>query len=1190
MLTVYKASAGSGKTFTLAGEYIRLLLGHKIPAAHAGGKPRYALNLDKYAPGGRRHPNRHRHILAITFTNKATAEMKERILGEINALAAIPSDGSPDSPYAADFLSTFTCTREELALAAAMAERELLSSYSDFHISTIDSFFQTVLRTFAREVDHQGDYSLSLDDKDVVTGGISLMLDTLNHGEASSPAEARREERIRRWINTIVDARLADGRVSNVFDTSSDILQRLRKYVINMTGEEFRRKADAMSAYFASDSIVEFRKALLARQARFENIISKAVEEFDHMLRQNGIEKSWLSYDFEKLERGMLGLDDLKPESLGLGEKAQKKPSELLAWSAGDNPDPLFVKKNLQAAGLKPSDIPVPAIEACRNFLEMCRNGYVARQILKSILEGCDRLEFLGYASEFIYIYRRENNLILLSDTNELLARIINGEELPFIYERLGLELRHLLIDEFQDTSRMQWENLRPLVGNSLGNGNDSLIIGDVKQAIYRFRNSDSSMLDHEIETLDFPDDAHPRGLVPEENSNWRSSHTVVRFNNTLFSLLPELLGVPGYEGVMQELPSKTASKPGYVRLDIRQGADTPDYTLLADDILRQHESGYRWSDIAVLVRRNTEAVAIVNWLLENHPEIPVLSDEALLLDRSAAVQLILSMLRIVNETYEFTGKSIEEQARMRSISKREINMLVARFNYHLGEGIEAPDALRAAISEAPETGSRLNADVADVLDRRPANNSALVETIVSTKLGPAIRAEEAAFIAAFQDVMDDYFSNHDGGLGDFLKWWDSNKKKLALASSPGLDAVNVLTIHKSKGLEWPCVHIPECDWPMEKPGEEIWYDVRGAMQKWVPDALPFVPPMLMLRGAEIFAAPASPLKNQYETDISAQRADNLNSTYVAFTRASNELIITCRCSVNARDGRISYSKVTENIVDAISMSLSRPELSYNRLAIPLGLLNVYDGQLAAAPGKLMQQCVIGAPTSCSRRKESDEKDNAGSSGLSSRNDMMSYDVVLRDDTRELTGVDNVLSEARIDIGGEAPKEITDAPEETPYRSPEMQRAAELGTTLHNILASMRRCSDLDKAISSAAHAMHLSRTESRELSEIISEAFEKSGPLPAKWFAEKGIAVLPEREIYDPDAPSPDMEIHRPDRVVMYEDGSIDVIDYKFTSRLKAEHRSQIECYRRLLSRIYPEAEIRCHLWYPRHGRIISF
>ena len=1135
MLTIYKASAGSGKTFTLAYEYVKILLGLK--PASASGHGHYVLNSRKYSPDGHRHPDRHRGILAITFTNKATEEMKTRIVKELNLLCSLPSDGRPDTIYAGKLVSEFGCSREELRDAAQLALRELLCDYSSFFVSTIDSFFQTVLRTFAREVDHQGDYAIETDDRYAVACGIGLMLDDLNSGEAPDAAP------IVSWISSFMMARIAEGKKFNIFNRSARVVENLAAYVGRACDETFRARRDEIMAYLADNSKVRALKTLLQKRSADDLArLRDAAMPLPAMLEAEGFDPRVVPASVRTLMELALNSEPVPKDKLGIGDDSKAKTNKKVRDASPADGSSIYVKTYARKISAKEYLYPSTAFgEALTGFVRLVYDLHVDRVLCSRLAVAAENLEFLGYVWRYIDTFRKENNLILLSDTNDLLDRIIKDAEMPFIYERLGMRLTNLLIDEFQDTSHLQWKNLRPLVGNSIAEGHDSLIIGDEKQAIYRFRNSDSALLHHLVASRDFPDSHIMRGSLPEENTNYRSAPGIVEFNNRLFESLAATFKVDGYENVRQNLPAR-ASAPSYVSLRFFGKAEAaaasgsvaedrdPRLELMCADILRQHrEGGYSWRDIVILVRGRREAVRIADYIRRHYPAIALLSDEALLLNSSGAVRQIVSMLKLVDRSYAIrTSGSDDGGADSAPVyaSRGDIVMMISRFDFYIGEGLSPEDALRKALGNAPEAGSQIHEDVAGVRAENPSNPVALVETIVARKISPARRAAEQAYISAFQDVLIEYCALNNPSLHGFLNWWDARKETLSLSSAPEADAVGIMTIHKAKGLEWPCVHLPYADWEMYKPAETLWLDT--SVLDFIPENLR--PPMLRVETEELFGCESSPFAPMYLADRRGQIADNLNVAYVAFTRAVSELCVMCD---------------------------------------PAG--NLGAAIAGAFPEEAVGGCVLcGEPTV----KPTTDAPSTGACACRCEG----YEVVFRDDARELITVEDATSEAgagSLDIGGEADKEIND--------SPARRQMAERGTNLHNILASMLRRGDLPRAVAEIAASCRLDSRTADEYSALLEEAFAAGGALVEEWFSD-AVTVLAERSIYDAGSG----ETFRPDRVMLYPGGRTVVVDYKFTSETRPSHLRQVKMYLALLARM-GHAEADGYLWYPALGKIIK-
>lgn len=1129
MLTIYKASAGSGKTYTLAFEYVRMLLGVK------GENGVYRLNLPKYL-NGKKLSARHRNILAITFTNKATEEMKSRIVSELSAIAADHSDGSSDCPYVPDLMKEFGCTREELREVAEKSLRSLLFDYHHFNVSTIDSFFQTVLRAFAREVDRQGDYGVELNDDFAVVSGIGMMLDDLNYGNPP-----RRKEMMR-WISNYTMNLVTDGKDGSMFNRSGSLLKDLARYVGKMGSEVFKQKADKVLEYLDNpERIKKFIKSIENRKAELTAPLKSRAKEIKSELNSLGFEPKVLQDGVWRIINGIIddGEASLKDFELAGVRKIRE-------WRTAGHP--FYVKKYCPGKAMPPESLS----DAICDWMNDCYRAMIEIYALDKIKAACPNLEFLGFTWHYINRFREENNLILLSDTHDLLQRIIGGSDTPFVYERIGVMLRHFLIDEFQDTSHLQWKNLKPLVADSLATGGDNLIIGDEKQAIYRFRNSDSSLLHHVVAQEDFPKDHVIRGNCAAENTNHRSAPGIVRFNNAMFTRIARNCGVAGYENTVQSVFDRKADLASYIQIYDTSGLDNvndmpAEFEITAREILRQHAAGYRWKDIAVLVRKRYEAEAIVNYFLEYHPEIKVLSDEALLLKNSPAVKLVISMLKLVDESYSAMNDNsgTDRSGAPVYASVGDIRMMISRYEYFTAEGYEPVEALRLALepAEADEEMS-IAGSIIDIREAHPAGLVSLVETIIAKKVPPSRRKQEYAYLAAFQDEVINYCSLYNPSVHAFLDWWADASQHLAISSGAGQDAVSVMTVHKSKGLQWACVHVPFGDWKLVRSSESVWI---------TPDMLDFVeaencPPLISVELNETCALDGSPLKAQAELSRHEQLVDNLNATYVAYTRPERELTICFAKHVAA--GKEVFDALSQVVDDGdLCMDLS----SYVRQEI--------DEEPAG------QMFVYGEPTKPERKQS--EAD------VAEGNELRDYRVFFREDTAALTSIDDATSEV-----GEIMNDVSGDEDTISSATPEYEKlravAAERGTHLHSILADIETADDIEAVVDRATLRHGLSDETADEYRKIISRAFESAGRNVNRWFSPTA-RIFKEQSIYKPEGDS----TYRPDRIVIGEDGAVEVVDYKFTTEPLASHQRQVEVYVSLLKAMGYD-DVTGYLWYP--------
>lgn len=1127
MLTIYKASAGSGKTFTLAFEYIKTLLGIKEQ-----GTQRYRLNSDRYSPAGHRMPYRHRGIMAITFTNAATEEMKSRIVKELGKLA---KGSDPDSLYTRWLLEAYGCTAPELCETASKALSEILYDYGSFNVSTIDSFFQSVLRTFSREVDHQGDYELSLDTDNTVRQSISLMLDELNY---SKPANA---DRLFAWIKRYTLTKMSEGSSYNFFQRDGHLLTQLSKVVSGALDEIFAQYSRELRQYLADPARIErFSRELKTKADAAIDPARDSAAAFFSAVKSRDLRPEVFNPTIVGRMRDLLQ----GKKNIDINKETIRK------YADGADPKKIAVGTRLKELHLKAAeveDICLIAAEFCRHITK----GWPLGSFYRELNDSLGVLDFFGMAIGKLEEYLRDNNTVLISDTGDLLSRIISDAEMPFIYERLGMRLTNLLIDEFQDTSKLQWHNLKPLVANSLATDNDNLIIGDEKQSIYRFRNSDSSLLGHIVQNEDFPRQSVPRGFSPEDNTNHRSSHEVVRVNNTLYGRVAAAMRVDSYSNVVQT-PSARITAPGYVRMEFIEPEVTDSDVLerLALYIKAQHSRGYAWADILILARWRREVEAVVDYLTKNHPDIKVLSSEALLLSSSSSVRTIMSMLKLIERSY--SGKSSGSKDSPVYATTGDIAMMITRFNYFVADGYAPEDALRLALDGDGSATEGLDKEIKAIRAENPANLVALVEAVIKHKIAPARRKSEYAYIAALQDLVIKHCESPDPSLASFIRDYDANLDKWAIKASASLDAVEIMTIHKSKGLQRACVHIPFADWEMLHGNQSVWLPL-GEIPGIDPDT---VPPVLYVRAGENSALrnPAvSPYTQFFDDNETLERIDSLNLAYVAFTRAERELIVYSR-------GR-ELGKYLREAIESEPL----PVEDDNPSCCDLGAF--YDKEKGVLEA--------GVPTTRGKSRDTVPAVDAGS-----------YEVLFRDDARELVSIDDAFA-THLDIGGEEDKEICD---EADNSDPALLEAANRGNRLHKILAGMRTVADLDKAVDNYAARASVPAAEADDYRSLLRECFARGGRTVAGWF-DPACRVYAERSIFNADAAGEGYagtDTFRPDRIVVTPAGETVVVDYKFTSTERPSHFRQVENYISLLKRLGKQ-NVSGYLWYPLRHKIIE-
>lgn len=850
MLTIYRASAGSGKTYTLAYEYIRLLLGHP----DAEGRMR----LNKGSRGA------HRNILAITFTNKATGEMKRRIIHELALLAGCEPGWDSGSGYMKSLQDYYVATAEEIAAAAKEALTGLLFDFSQFQVSTIDSFFQTILRTFAREAELTGNYELTLEAVPSVSEGVARLFKSLEE------TDSRENRMILTQITRHLLNKMNEGKTADLLNRSGKAYQALVREISCMNDEEFATRHEGEEAT-AHDLTMAYMEDP-TRLNRFARALSDEIGALLRNARQRATEC------LDLIERHGLGNGVFRANHFIKGLEKVKADPTADSGTTTVRPAAEGVESVLNKGKELPPEVAAAVIAASEAVLAARTRGKICRMLTDSTLA----LALMRQAMRHIDEVRQENNALLLDDTKPLLSKIIGDNDTPFVYERMGVWLNHFLIDEFQDTSRMQWEILRPLVKQGIAPGHDSLIIGDEKQCIYRFRNSDPTLLGRQV-AADFSGrDIREEGSTPGSNTNWRSAGTVVEFNNRLFEAMgPARAGEGVYANVRQLVASKNRSAPGYVeveRIIPEKGSTMADEALprLYVNIVRQLNAGYRPADIAILVRDGKDAALVADYLVARQQESPddprfgITSDESLQLQESPAVKILVSALRL----RATTADDIRERRR----SMREVTLLTSRFDEAKGRGLSDAAALEEAVGRRGQQAEREQNEAWDLVT--------LVNWLIHDRIPPDMAREQNAPISAFVDVVTEYAAANAPDPRSFLRWWDINGSRQYVQTPADPLSVNLMTIHKSKGLQWACVHVPLIDWDAISLKSDEWFSTRGLAIEGCDPA--DIPPYVRLRPCVEMLA--TPMGDRYRQRVEEMATDETNVIYVAFTRAVNEL------------------------------------------------------------------------------------------------------------------------------------------------------------------------------------------------------------------------------------------------------------------------------------------------------------
>lgn len=1108
MLSIYKASAGSGKTFRLAREYIKMILGVKN---HETGE--YALN--------RTLTDRHRHILAVTFTNKATDEMKRRIVHELAVLAGLEYGWTARSGYADTLIKELHCSEDELTEAAGRALRQLLFDFNYFQVSTIDSFFQQILRTFAREVDIAGNYDVDLDNAHAIGQGVKDMFDSL-----SADSHSAHTRHIVEWITRYLLDMLAQGSKVQLFNRNSDMYTRTLKFIRSISNDEFTMHYDTMMEY-------------LSEPARL-NGFAHGIYSLEQTYRRNMKEACCRALDLINArgyagDGGSLYVKKDLMKLLRAGAAGGNIPSGRIVGNVVEDVTCAYVaalKKKLSAS--PDTDLDDVIAVACVSM----QSAGAATAMLKRVRDSLFVLGLLERVYHYVDRYRSENNTILLSDTNALLREIIADDDAPFVYERVGVWIEHYLIDEFQDTSRMQWDNLRPLLNEGLSTDHDSLIIGDEKQCIYRFRYSDPTLLQSEVQQ-EVSGDSRVEGTSPGENTNWRSSARVVDFNNKLFRRLSSLNGFDDiYANVGQQLPANIDPDRGFVSVNVLSKAPAAQtrgcsLDMMYTHIRRELSMGYKPSDIAVLVRFNSEATQVIEYLMHRMASddgmkgVRIMSDDALCMDSAPAVRLIISVMRFLAMPLESPSGQSARKKRMREISR-----LINRYEHLLSKRMHSEEALKEAIE----------ADVCDISADESVGSMAcfnlpsLVERIIRRYISPSVASEQSMYIAAFVDLITDFCSQGASDLHSFLRWWNETGHRSKVASPFDDNALRVMSVHKSKGLEFKCVHLPMVNWKMVEFKGSEWFRLDG-FAGLDPDV---VPPMIPLEPGSYMSGTV--FEEQYERRCREQKLDEMNILYVAMTRAIDELVVIMTEPVADNAGASPVNNLLGRAV---------PEMEADDVS------DAMVGGSAAGLDTDAEQTMrvttysFGVPSS----PRASAKKTAKALDPLEVTEMQPYYTSDRDDLWKTLDIERYL-----DYGV----------------------ARERGTVLHDVLAHVSTADSLSRAVKRSVYRRILPERESEAVERYLASQLERDEVRP--WF-DGYRRVLCERSIYlcDGDEGS----VCRPDRVVWTAQGTVDVIDYKFGSEHPHRYAAQVRGYMKALAAMGHE-NVRGFVYYVDSGDIV--
>ncbi len=1079
-LKIYRASAGSGKTFTLTKEYLFLLY---------------------------QNPTSYINTLAVTFTNKATSEMKSRILEK---LFEISTHKTKD--YVEDLMAEFKLSEKQVRFKAGVLLSYLLHDFSNFSVSTIDSFFQRIIRSFAREAGLESGFKVELNTSAILQKAVDHLL-----MKVDLPEHAHLKD----WLVKFAQQKLSQGKSwnlsSDLNSLGSEIFNELFQLESRDIFNNIGNKAQMQTYLYQIQAVVDnFEAEMLSIGQQGSSIIDKSGLEYDSF---TGKSRTPLKY-FEKLSE----LRDFEPTATLL--KIIDEPEK---WGRKENT--AAVSQQIEAIYPSLNNLIKKAVDLMEREFENYNTG-------KVIAQNYFALGIIADIAREVKAICRDENIFLIADSSLFLHKIIDQNDTPFIYEKIGTRFQNFMIDEFQDTSKLQWLNFRPLIENSLATDQTSLIVGDVKQSIYRWRNSDWNLLANAVEH----DFAQFGSHVLSLDTNWRSFSNIVGFNNSLFvsgaqaiqnnfnslfadhiqdELLIAEFGTKisqAYHDVHQNTPSNKPVNEGHIQArfyatDKELSYDERMLSNLVEDIEQLMAKGYRYSDFCILVRKKGEGETIANALLsgtysQSGTIVPVISNESLFLSGSSAVNFMMAQIKYLQNPNNLILKADMVLNYQLLHTKQQASPLEVGqfFGFDKDKGF------------ARQEYDWIN----QLLTQRQKPLLELVE-MLAHKLPEELKEKQGIFIQAFINCTNQFIKDHFADLSAFIEWWDDKGKTEAIAVPDNQEAIKIMTIHKSKGLEFKVVLIPYCNWKLDT---EINSNIIWCRPNKAPfDQIKLLPVTYTSRLQNTI------FKEDYFKERLYQYVDSLNMLYVATTRS-------CEVLLTYGDGPTKeYKKQLKSVSDLMYWAID--DQLFNNEPGFIDLTSSWDKE-----NGLLRYGEIPTPK---------EKTNAKSEIVSE---------ALKPFTNKL------LNDNHIAIKTESDDYFT---------VDGVQSKVNYGKVMHEAFEYIRTPDDIDYALTKMLFEGKLSEKEKQMLKTQIASLIGK--PETKAWFD-------PNNQVKAENAILTKNGTYRPDRVVFLGD-EVHVIDYKFGHNEEPKYEKQVSQYIRQVKGMGHKT-VKGFIWYVTLGKIV--
>ena len=1090
-LQIYKASAGSGKTYNLTLYYLKSAF---------------------------KYPDNFTKILAVTFTNKAAEEMKTRILEKLDKLI---KDGK-NADYYPDIVNNYNIeTENELKKRAEKVRDNILHNYSAFSVSTIDSFVQKVVRAFSFEMNLNSSYDIELDSEKVIDDLTKKLYENISENKD-----------LQKWLSEFANSKIEEGK-------NWDFKNEIKQLASEIFKERFQELYHNKSTNFDKKEMADFLSELYKIKKSFEDKMSGFVSEYENVLSTAGLNYENLGYKFKTISNHFF-------RKITNKEYDNFSVTILKAREGVEN----WYKKTEKPEIIEQiSSVYEKLSQITNNYFELLENEsedyYTAEQIIKNFHSFGIINDLAGYLPD----YRAENNVLLISDTTLLLKQIIGNNDAPFIYEKIGNRYNNILIDEFQDTSGFQWANFKPLILNSLSQGFSNLIVGDIKQSIYRWRGGDWKLLYSGIA------DDIGKNYIKEKplDTNWRSKKNIIEFNNTIFNLMPKLLQnlyneklnnilneevkddlirkgydkiiINAYADQSQKIPDKPEKAGGKVKLffwDSKEYTDKLHQYLpeIIDKMLLNENK--KPKDIGILVRTNKQAKEITELLTENQNLSPekakykIISGDSLYISYSISVRILISALKYINNPED------------------KINTAQLIFNYQkitnkkvgLNDIFLSLDSEEYKIFLPEEFINRLNnLAQSELFD--------LTESLISIfKLTSKIK--EFAYIKAFQDLTAEFTQKRYSDLNEFLDFWNEKGQYTSLTISDKTNAVTVMTIHKSKGLAFNTVLMPYTDFKLDHSAYTA--PVLWAKTEKKPfNHFEYLPVKYSGKLAK------TSFRKDYFDEMLYSYTDALNLIYVAFTRAENELISFVKYKETNKTGK-SDNKISDTA--SLIYNIINQDINYRvgESRNSISLKKYYDTE-----SKIFE--ISETNTITDIKQENTE------------NIIYPYPENKYPNNKWQDKLSIKLSSEDFFIES----------------IPEIEEKVNYGKLMHEIFKNIITKADVNSAVKKQFYEGILTREEQsaliKKITGIISDKKVKS------WF-DGTYDVINEEELLTIKG---DKKI--PDRVLLSENELI-VIDFKF-GQFNKKYKDQISEYKKILKEIYKIDNTRAFIFFPEENKI---